>query len=659
MSGVGSVTGRVTSILSRDQLVEQLRRTQLSMLDQQRQISTGLKYAAPSDAPGESSSILFLRKRLLERDQQLTNLAQSDTLLNAGDQALKDFKGITLEARTLAQEAANEYGGTSAEARSAQALVVAEQLDALLGIANRDVLGVPLFGGRSYGQTDQVFEEFLGGIRYRGSATNLQLDTGQIDRSDIASNGVDAFGALTTRVTGTADLDPDINGQTRLSDLNGAIGQGVRLGELQVSVGATSAVVDLTGAETVDDIVTRLTAAFDAITPGSASVTLTNDGFALQATGVDPVTITDLQGGNVGVDLGISLTNAGGPPTLGADLGARLTKATRIADLGIALDTASGMIISQGPRTEVVDLNGVDTIEDLQNRINALDLGLRLEINDDATGLNFFSEVSGPEFSIGENGGTTAADLGLRTFTLNTRLEDLRNGLGVGINEGVKDQTNEIKHELEFQLHDGTAFRVNLDGLSTIGEVVTAIESEATAAGLTLGADFTIGLKATGNGLEITDNTAGANDFIVSSLGPELTAEHLGIAGNAGAANTLTGTDTNTIRAQNVFTHLMDLRDALAGNDTSGIALAMDKLNGDLDRLDASRATVASAASRVAQQTQRIEDMKLTEQILLSDLQDADLTEVITRFTQLQQQLQASMAAGAQIQQLTLLNFLR
>jgi flagellar hook-associated protein 3 FlgL len=651
MAGIGSVGGRVTSILSRDQLVEQLRRTQVALLDQQRQISTGLKYSAPSDAPGESASILFLRKRLLERDQQLANLAQSDTLLNAGDQALKDFKDIALEARTLAQEAANELGGTSAEARAAQALVVAEQIDALLGIANRDILGVPLFGGNLYGQSEQPFEEFMGGIRYRGSDRNLQLDTGQTDRTDIASNGSDAFGALTTRVMGTVDLDPNITGAVRLSDLNGARGQGIRLGEVQISVGASSTVVDLTGADTLNDIVTRLTAGFDSLTPGSAAVTLTNDGLALQATGVDPVAITELQGGVTAGDLGINLTNAGGPPTAGGNLGTRLNRATRLADLGVAVDASSGLILTQGARTEVVDLTGLDTVEDLQNRIQALNLGVRLEINSDATGFNFVSEVSGIEFSIAENGGSTASDLGLRSYGPETRLDDFRHGFGVGRNEGEDD--------LGFRLHDGTSFEVNLDGLDTVGEVITAIENAATTAGLTLGVDFAVGFRATGNGLEITDNTVGPNDFEVVSLGTELTAEHLGIEGNVGAGSTLSGTDTATIRAENIFTHLMDLRDALATDSTTGIAVAMDRLNGDLDRLDASRATIATAASRVVQQTQRIEDMKLTEEILLSDLQDADLTEVITRFTQLQQQLQASMSAGAQIQQLTLLNFLR
>ena len=44
---------------------------------------------------------------------------------------------------------------------------------------------------------------------------------------------------------------------------------------------------------------------------------------------------------------------------------------------------------------------------------------------------------------------------------------------------------------------------------------------------------------------------------------------------------------------------------------------------------------------------------------MLSQLQDADLTEVLTRFQQLQLQLQASLQVGSANQQLSLLDFLR
>jgi flagellin-like hook-associated protein FlgL len=44
---------------------------------------------------------------------------------------------------------------------------------------------------------------------------------------------------------------------------------------------------------------------------------------------------------------------------------------------------------------------------------------------------------------------------------------------------------------------------------------------------------------------------------------------------------------------------------------------------------------------------------------MLSELQDADMTEAITRFTQLQQQLQATLQVGATNMRMSLLDFLR
>ncbi len=44
---------------------------------------------------------------------------------------------------------------------------------------------------------------------------------------------------------------------------------------------------------------------------------------------------------------------------------------------------------------------------------------------------------------------------------------------------------------------------------------------------------------------------------------------------------------------------------------------------------------------------------------MLSQIRDTDLSEVITRFMQLQTQMQASMQARAQNLQMNLLNFLR
>ena len=71
------------------------------------------------------------------------------------------------------------------------------------------------------------------------------------------------------------------------------------------------------------------------------------------------------------------------------------------------------------------------------------------------------------------------------------------------------------------------------------------------------------------------------------------------------------------------------------------------------------RAKVGVNTRRLEDQLERLQEVQISEKNTLSVLQDADLTEVITRMTQLQAQLQASMQAGIQGLQLSLLDFLQ
>jgi flagellin-like hook-associated protein FlgL len=304
----------------------------------------------------------------------------------------------------------------------------------------------------------------------------------------------------------------------------------------------------------------------------------------------------------------------------------------------------------------VADFSAATTIQDLINEVDRLNLGLRLGISSDGTGLNLVSEVSGIDLSVGENaGGTTATDLGLRSFGLSTLLSDFRFGLGIETQQGSDD--------LAFELHDGRTFNVNLDGLATVGQVITTINTAA--AGLTVGApgsggtDFNLGLATDGNGFLFEDNTAGPGDFRVTQLNASLAATHLGINKNSGAGGSLLGDDEAQVRVESVFTHLIKLRDTLVSGNSSGITLAGEAIERDVESVALARAEVGVRSQRAEQQQQRSAELKTTEQSMLSELQDTDFTEVITRFVQLQQQLQAALQIGSQNLQLSFLDFLR
>ncbi len=331
-------------------------------------------------------------------------------------------------------------------------------------------------------------------------------------------------------------------------------------------------------------------------------------------------------------------------------VGGKITELTPLTDLGATIDFASGLVLTQGEQTVTVDFSTATNVQDLQNTIADLNLGLRLDIAEGGQQLEIVSTVAGLEFSVGENGGTTATDLGIHSFNGDTRLTDLRQGIGLITQEGEDD--------LDITLHDGTTFAVNLDTATTVDEAIALIDAAAGAAGVAPG-DFSVAVATTGTGLVATDNTVGGNDFAITNAGQSHVAEHLGLLANAGAANTIAGQDTATRRIDNAFTDLIILRDSLKSNDESGITLASVRLDDDIDSVVSARAIVGVQSQRLEETQLRNEDQTLQEQSVLSGLKDADLTEVISRYQQLQLQLQASLQTSARIQQLSLLDFLR
>ncbi len=95
-----------------------------------------------------------------------------------------------------------------------------------------------------------------------------------------------------------------------------------------------------------------------------------------------------------------------------------------------ALDTGAGLIISNGGKSATIDTSGAKTVEDLLNEINGAGLGLVAEINSDSSGINVRSTLSGTGLTIGENGGQLATQLGIRTYTADTKLADFNGGVG-------------------------------------------------------------------------------------------------------------------------------------------------------------------------------------------------------------------------------------
>jgi len=145
-------------------------------------------------------------------------------------------------------------------------------------------------------------------------------------------------------------------------------------------------------------------------------------------------------------------------------------KGTTTAGAGTAFDQNSGLQINNGGKTYNITFAGDQTVQDLLNTLNGSGAGVLAQINATGTGIDVVSRLSGGDFSIGEKGGQTATQLGLRSLSAGTALSQLNYGVGVHTATSGDDFT--------IQRKDGTSFQVTLNA-----PIAAAARISGTAAG--------------------------------------------------------------------------------------------------------------------------------------------------------------------------------
>lgn len=237
---------------------------------------------------------------------------------------------------------------------------------------------------------------------------------------------------------------------------------------------------------------------------------------------------------------------------------------------GTTLDLASGLRVVNGGETHVLTFEQAETVEDLLNTINSSKAGLHAEINGAGTGISIRSKLSGSDFQIGENGGQTATQLGVRTFGRDTRLNDLNYGIGVTTGQGFKLPVGEGP-DFRITVQGSTSFDIDLTGSETLADVVTAINAAA-------GPDVTASLpNPPGNVIRLVNNTLPTGtDFTITPFSGSQAARYLGLVPDGEAAFT---TSANTIDGDDL--HYTDFTITAGGQDY-GIDLSSAKTIGDV-----------------------------------------------------------------------------
>lgn len=659
MGAIPANLARVPNALASRIALGGIQKTNRDFLALQVQLAAGKEFTRPSENAIGASTVSVLEDLIERRDQRIRNLSQADATLNALDSAIGDVSDLLQEARGIGL---SQIGvGSDAATRRNQATVIDSMLNSLLSVANRSLRGIHYFGGDEH--ASEPFSTLLDGIRYTGSGDGMRADLGLAADIRVTMGAEQAFGALSGRVEGERDLDPSMTAATRLADLRGANGTGVRAGSIEVDVNGTVTQLDLSEADSVGDVLAALSATIQATDPG-ATVAIdpaTGDRIAITPSAGSSVVIRDSNSSTTAGDLGLSGTYAGGVTTTGLDLDPRVTALTRLDSLSGVTVPLGQILIRNNGQTRQIDLSTLTTVQDFQNAVAAAGIGARVEISDDGTRLNLRNEISGTQLSVEELGTNTATELGIRSFSTLTRLADFNEGRGVRQADGNVDPITGLPDpaantDFRVKLKDGRTFDVDIDGDTTVQDVLLSINAAAQAAGI-LAADFTAQLVSTGNGIELVDSTAGAKTQ-VSDLNNSGSAEDLGILGDSSDPS-LIGRDRATVAVDSVFSHLIRLRDALLANDERGIEFATDKLESDISRAAEARADVGVRSRRIAEATGREEDLQIQDTALRSSIQDLDFTQAATRFASLQQQLEAGLAGAAKAVNLSLLDFLR
>jgi len=215
---------------------------------------------------------------------------------------------------------------------------------------------------------------------------------------------------------------------------------------------------------------------------------------------------------------------------------ARLDSDTDLRRLngGEGISRGKVLISDRSGASQLVDLSRATKVNDVLDAINnSVGINVTASVEGDQLVLTDTSGATTANLSVSDVGTTgTATSLGIagsvaattltgsqiNTLGDNTQLADLRDGKGIGIKQGVND----------FLLSDGTtSFNVNLDGATTVGDVIDAINDAATTAG----AAVTASVSDDGVGLKL-DGAA-----TVTVLNDSKAADNLGLLGLDGSGN--------------------------------------------------------------------------------------------------------------------------
>lgn len=645
---------RVTNGMITGRVVFNMQRSLQRFFNLETQMSSGRQINKPSDNPSGTLRDLDYRTELSNIAQYRDNISQGLSWSGTYDQVLSDTKNFLSSAKEVAIAMSNDtYDQT---AREASASEIESIFDQVLSLSNTRLEGRSIFAGWSTKQT--AFAKAGRGVVYQGNGGRLDIEVDNDQRLALNLDGASVFMQQFGAIGEKSDVNVGLGLSSSLADLHAGAGIDLAAGTFTVTdlnLNITST-VDISGATTIGDALTAINTqlAADGIT--NIVATLGSDG--------NNISLDTTPNGLIGPDTRLAWLNDGAgvdvqPGTFrvsnssGIDISVDVSSASTIADVislfNQAMDTAAAgtppipglenvtmSINAAGTGLQIDDPNGTPfdlVIDDPSgDSLTAQNLGIN-----GAVGAQLIGQPLNPSvaFDIAETTGTTAADLGIlgRVYsdktgadldpilTSTALLSDFnnRNGIGLAQIEIWQGNTN-----FTIDMADPT--------LVTVQDLLDRINSSVL--------DVTATINPTNTGIQIINNDP-YQSLTVEDVGNGRTAKDLGLYGSS-----------------DMMGSLSLLANALRNDDREASSLLLEGLDAAINVLLDARGTVGSRTIRMETTDARLIDNQLNFTRLLSDVEDADMTEVLTKLATYETNYQAALNASARIIQPTLLDFL-
>ncbi len=641
---------RVTHEMIAKQVVFNLSNNIERFFKLQNMMSTNRRINKVSDDPIGTIKDLSYRERLTEIGQYKANIAIGSTWLASSDRALNDVNTAVADAHSIAVEMSNDT--FDAVARNVAANEVQSLLDQILAAGNSQLQNNYLFSG--YRTRTQPFEASGTGVVYRGDQGVIQYSIDAKAKVQVNTIGSNLLTKPFQVIGADSDLSIGIVGATPLAILNAGTGVDAAPGTFVVrddnlNIAAT---IDISAATTVADAISAINTQLAAagITNLTASLGLEGNNLRLVATGRPEISLTTPlanlnQGTGIDANPGkFTIRNGSGTITATVDLSAAVT-------IGDALNAINTQLAAAGATNVTAALNGSGTAIEITDT-NGVPLGLYIEENSafDTTArtLGLVGSIGAiltglpldprPAFTVSESasGETTAANLGLiGSFTYNhigaalepqleptTLLAQIQNNLGAPLG------TLRIS-----QGEASVVINTSSPGITTVQDLIDAINNA--------GLNITAAINPGATGIQITNNDP-TRTLMIANNDDQRVATMLGIAGAADVLGTI-----------------MLLVDALRNDDRKTVENLVGTLDTALNAVLNERASVGAKVIRMDTTLSRLEEYEVNYTKLLSEVEDADITKLITDLAMQENAYSAALNSAAKILQPSLLNFIR